>query len=164
MKSRFFYVISVCMALILVQTVRGQGTDQATSVSENSAKSEVSSSNATDALPEEDKTISMARADWDTGWFQAEMFKQLLEELGYTVKGPATMHSWDFYLSAARGEIDMWVNGWFPSNYFEDERIRDKVEAVGFEVKAGALPDCLVDKKPVDALGINNPTGFSFDH
>jgi glycine betaine/proline transport system substrate-binding protein len=71
----------------------------------------------------------MARADWDTGWFQAEVFKQFLEELGYTVKGPVTMNSWDFYPSAARGEIDMWVNGWFPSNYFEEAEIRDKVRS-----------------------------------
>jgi ABC-type proline/glycine betaine transport system substrate-binding protein len=70
------------------------------------------------------------------------------------------MNSWDFYPSAARGEIDMWVNGWFPSNYFEEEEIRDKVEAVGFEVKAGALQGYLVDKKTADAHGITNLSDF----
>lgn len=153
MKGRFFYVISVCMALILVHTARGQVADLATGVSENPATSEVSSSSESTALPDEDKTIFMARADWDTGWFQAEMFKQLLEELGYTVKGPVTMNAWDFHLSAAGGEIDIWVNGWFPSNYFDDERIRGKVEAVGFELKARALQGYLVDKKSADAHG-----------
>jgi ABC-type proline/glycine betaine transport system substrate-binding protein len=81
------------------------------------------------------------------------MFKQLLEELGYTAKGPVTMNAWDFYLSAAGGEIDIWVNWWLPSNYFDDERIRGKVEAVGFEVKAGAIKGYLVDKKSADAHG-----------
>jgi len=160
MKSRFFCAIGICMVLTLVQTARGQVANQVTSVSENPATSEVSSSSETTALPEEDKTVSMARADWDTGWFQAEIFKQLQQELGYTVKGPVTMTTWDFYLSAAGGEIDMWVNGWFPSNYFEDERIRGKVEAVGFEVKAGALQGYLVDKKSADALGITNLKDF----
>ena len=160
MKSCFFSVISVCLALLLVQTARGQVAGQETSVSENPVRSEVSSSSETTALPDEDKTVSMARADWDTGWFQAEIFKQLQEELGYTVKGPVTMNSWDFYLSAAAGEIDMWVNGWFPNNYFGDERIRNKVEAVGFEVKAGALQGYLVDKRSADTFGITSLSDF----
>ncbi len=156
MKGRFFIVLSVCMALTLVQTARGEVADLVTDVSKNAVTGELSSSTETTALPDKGKTVLMARADWDTGWFQAEMFKQLLEELGYTVKGPTTMHSWDFYHSAARGEIDMWVNGWFPSNYFDEEEIRNKVEAVGFEVKAGALQGYLVDKKSADALGITS--------
>ena len=35
--------------------------------------------------------VNMARATWDTGWFQAEIYKRLLEELGYPVNGPTTM-------------------------------------------------------------------------
>ena len=156
MKSLFYCFISLWMALILIQTARGEVLGQVTSLTSR----EMSSPSETTALPDEDRTIFMARADWDTGWFQAEIFKQFLEELGYTVKGPVTMHSWDFYQSAARGEIDMWVNGWFPSNYFEREEIRDKVEAVGFEVKAGALQGYLVDKKSADTLGITNLSDF----
>ena len=160
MKIRLFCIISVCTALTLVQTAGGEVASRVAIISENAAASEVTSLSKTTALPDKDKTVLMARADWDTGWFQAEMFKQLLEELGYTVKGPVTMHSWDFYHSAAKGEIDMWVNGWFPSNYFEEEEIRNKVEAVGFEVKAGALQGYLVDKKSADALGITNLNDF----
>ena len=104
------------------------------------------------------KTISMARATWDTGWFQAEIIKKLLEELGYAVSGPQTMDNRDFYLSAARGKVDLWANGWFPSHkpFLEDDRVHGKVEAVGFEVKAGALQGYLVDKKTADTLGITN--------
>ena len=104
------------------------------------------------------ETISMARATWDTGWFQAEIFKKLLEELGYAVNEPQTMDNLAFYLSAARGEMDLWANGWFPSHnlFVEDERVRGKVEAVGFEVKAGALQGYLVDIKTADALGITS--------
>lgn len=100
----------------------------------------------------------MARATWDTGWFQTEIFKQLLEELGYVVKAPRTMDNLEFYLSAARGEMDLWANGWFPSHksFIEDDRVRDRVEAVGFEVKAGALQGYLVDKKTADAHRITS--------
>jgi ABC-type proline/glycine betaine transport system substrate-binding protein len=100
--------------------------------------------------------ISMARATWDTGWFQAEIFKRLLEELGYAVKEPQTMDNLAFYLAVAAGETDLWANGWFPSHhiFLEDTRVRGRVEAVGFEVTAGALQGYLVDKKTADALGI----------
>ena len=61
-------------------------------------------------------SISMARATWDTGWFQAEIFKNLLEEMGYAVGEPQTMGTLAFYLAAARGEVDLWGIGWFPSH------------------------------------------------
>ena len=112
-------------------------------------------------LPGEGIRVRMARADWDTGWFQAEIFKLLMEELGYDVSDPITMESWDFYLSAAKGDTDLWVNGWFPSNYFDDERIRGKVEAVGFEVKAGALQGYLIDRVSAKKYGITNLKDFT---
>jgi ABC-type proline/glycine betaine transport system substrate-binding protein/ABC-type amino acid transport substrate-binding protein len=104
------------------------------------------------------ETVALARATWDTGWFQTEIFKNLLEELGYTVKEPQTKDNLAFYLAAAGGEMDLWANGWFPSHHLfvEDERVRGRVEAVGFEVKAGALQGYLVDKKTADALGITS--------
>jgi len=116
------------------------------------------SQTSTEKLPTMTEPISMARATWDTGWFQAEIFKKLLEDLGYTVNEPKTMDNLDFYLSAARGEVDLWANGWFPSHksFLEDDRVREKVEAVGFEVKAGALQGYLVDKKTADTLGITS--------
>lgn len=112
-------------------------------------------------LPGDGKQVRMARADWDTGWFQAEIFKLLLEALGYDVSGPVTMESWDFYLSAAKGDKDLWVNGWFPSNFFEDERVRDKLEAIGYEVKAGALQGYLIDRASADKYGISNLKDFT---
>ena len=34
------------------------------------------------------KEVKMAKANWDTGYFQAEVYKMALEELGYKVKKP----------------------------------------------------------------------------
>ena len=108
--------------------------------------------------PAAEETVSMARATWDTGWFQTEIFKKLLEELGYAVNEPQTMDNQAFYLSVARGDMDLWANGWFPSHqiFLEDARVRGRVEAVGFEVSAGALQGYLVDKKTADTMGINS--------
>ncbi|NJN66507.1 MAG: glycine betaine ABC transporter substrate-binding protein [Chloroflexaceae bacterium] len=113
---------------------------------------------APNELPGRGKTIRLGRATWETGWFQAEIYKRLLEELGYTVEGPTTLENEEFYLAAARGTVDMWANGWFPihTTYLEDERVRGKVGPVGYEVRAGALQGYLMDRKTADAYGITN--------
>ncbi len=66
------------------------------------------------AQAEDDATVRMARPTWDTGWFQAEIYRQLLVELGYDVTGPVTMDNDEFYRAVAAGEVDFWASGWFP--------------------------------------------------
>ena len=118
---------------------------------------------ASDASRVSSKSVMMARATWDTGWFQAEVLKQLLEELGYTVTRPKTYDTDDFYQNAARGEVDFWVNGWFPGHgaYLANQHVRDKVEPVGFLVRGGALQGYLVDKDTADAHGVKALADFS---
>jgi ABC-type proline/glycine betaine transport system substrate-binding protein/ABC-type amino acid transport substrate-binding protein len=98
----------------------------------------------------------MARATWDTGWFQTEIFVGLLEALGYAVTPPKTMDNRAFYLAAARGEVDLWVNGWFPSHnvFLKQDNVGGLVAPVGLEVTDGALQGYLVDKRTADRLGI----------
>lgn len=119
-------------------------------------------SNPTTTPPDEDLSVAMARATWDTGWFQAEIFKLLLEVLGYSVTGPQTMDNQVFFEAAARGEVDLWTNSWFPSHhrYLQDPRVKGKVELVGYEVMAGALQGYLIDKKSAEAFGIANLADF----
>src|SRR5690606_208577 len=59
-------------------------------------------------------TVRMAQATWDTGWFPAAVYKQVLEKLGYTVEGPTTLDNPPFYQAVSQGDLDLWVNGWFP--------------------------------------------------
>ena len=143
--KRFYHRIGICLILM------------------SAAAQPAMAGNASDRLlvpaasqPAAKETIHMARATWDTGWFQAEIIKKLLEEMGYAVDGPHTMDNRDFYPAAARGDVDLWANGWFPSHtvFLEDDRVRGKVEAVGFEVKAGALQGYLVDRKAAESLEI----------
>jgi glycine betaine/proline transport system substrate-binding protein len=100
----------------------------------------------------------MGQATWDTGWFQAQVFKALLEELGYTFKDIETLETVPFYFFSAGGDVDFWANGWFPlhNRFLELEQVLGKVEPVGFQVNQGALQGYLVDKATAEELGITN--------
>jgi len=102
-----------------------------------------------------DKVVRMARAGWDTGWFQAEIYKQLLHRLGYQVIGPMTMDNDEFYSAVDDGTVDMWANGWFP---LHDRFIAesDSVETVGAQVSGGALQGYFVDRATAEAHDIDN--------
>ncbi|MGH1493591.1 MAG: glycine betaine/L-proline ABC transporter substrate-binding protein ProX [Acidimicrobiales bacterium] len=98
--------------------------------------------------------VRLARPTWDTGWFQAEVVAELLRELGSVVDGPVTMENQDFYSGVADGEVDLWVNGWFPlHDAFVD---RTSAVPIGFEVRGGALQGYLADRATVEALGITS--------
>ncbi|WP_420620602.1 glycine betaine/L-proline ABC transporter substrate-binding protein ProX [Candidatus Poriferisocius sp.] len=114
--------------------------------------------------------VRLARATWDTGWFQAEVYRLLLERLGYQVDGPTTMDNAEFYGAVAEGEVDLWVNGWFPSHHVF---IPDgsPVSVVGTAVDDGALQGYFVDAATAVAHGISNLGDLSdpaiaelFDH
>ncbi|NEQ67695.1 MAG: glycine betaine/L-proline ABC transporter substrate-binding protein ProX [Symploca sp. SIO2D2] len=106
--------------------------------------------------------IKIARPTWDTGWFQAEVLKLLLEDLGYEVKGPITRTTENFYRDAAQGDVDLWANSWLPNfeQYHEQPDVQDKVEAVGFIEKGGALQGYMVDKPSADRLDIKSIADF----
>ena len=67
------------------------------------------------ALPGEGVSLTMGRADWDTGYFQAALLRQLLQELGYDVSDPSETELGPSlaYLSMAQGDIDFWANSWY---------------------------------------------------
>ncbi len=109
--------------------------------------------------------ITMARATWDTGWFQAAIYAQLLDELGYDVTDPAelTRDANTFYPALAQEEVDLWANGWFPLHdiyldreLFSGQLISEPIEPVGFQVAAGAVQGYLIDKAAADSIGITS--------
>lgn len=110
-------------------------------------------------------TVTMARATWDTGWFQAEVYAQLIEELGYEVSDPAelTRDANTFYPALAQEEVDLWANGWFPLHdiylerpLFSGQPISEPIEPIGTQVAAGALQGYLIDKATADEMGITS--------
>ncbi len=150
-KHRFRLVGIIFMVIsMLIPASVGQVTAQATDASLSSATETIQ--------PAGSKTVVLARATWDTGWFQTEIFRQLLQALGYTVPEPKTHDNEDFYRLVATGAIDLWANGWFPLHnaYIKQGLSQEALQPVGYEVKSGALQGYLIDKNSADKLGIKS--------
>jgi glycine betaine/proline transport system substrate-binding protein len=113
--------------------------------------------------PGEGVSVKPARATWDTGWFQTAVYSKLLEELGYDVQDPTTLDNPIFYQSVAQGDVDFWVNGWFPLHNDYEDAYSGGAELVGYVAKGGALQGYLVDKESADEMGITNLEDFKKD-
>jgi glycine betaine/proline transport system substrate-binding protein len=132
--------------------------------------------------------VTMARADWSTGYFQAYVFQALLEELGYTVSNPADLELGPSlaYLSMAQGDFDFWVNSWYPGHmsWWEPElpdgsQVGDHLTAYGpapdvagtfslnfeqgvtGELVAGGLQGYLITKTFAEEFGITTMDEFN---
>jgi glycine betaine/proline transport system substrate-binding protein len=113
--------------------------------------------------PGEGVTLKMARPTWDTGWFHTEIYRQMIEELGYAVSDTLTLDNPVFYESVAYGDVALWVDGWFPLHSTYRPTFEGKAEIVGAVAKGGALEGYLVDKKTADELGITSLDDFKRD-
>ena len=102
------------------------------------------------------KEIKMGKADWDTGYFQAEVYKKALEKMGYKVTGQTVMKPQVFYVAAAAGDMDLWVNGWFGNHDSYVKEAMGKVKPVGYVAKSGGLQGYLIDKKTADKFNIKS--------
>jgi glycine betaine/proline transport system substrate-binding protein len=114
-------------------------------------------------MPGDGVTVRMARATWDTGWWQAEVYRQLLEELGYEVPLPTTLDNPPFYQSVAFGDVDLWVNGWFPLHNTYEDTFSEGAEIVGYVAQGGALQGYLIDKATADEYGITSVEDMTKD-
>ncbi|MGH6900836.1 MAG: glycine betaine/L-proline ABC transporter substrate-binding protein ProX [Geminicoccaceae bacterium] len=108
------------------------------------------------AEPGEGKTVQPARATWDTGWFPTAIYMQALEELGYQVEEPTTLDNPVFYQAVGQGDVDFWVNGWFPLHNEYEDAYAQGAELVGYVAEGGALQGYLIDKATADEQGITN--------
>ena len=107
--------------------------------------------------------VTMARADWTTGYFQAEVYKLMLEELGYNVSEPSELELSPSlaFLAMSQGEFDFWANSWYPGHlsWLEAERpdgskVGDHLTIVGEEMMAGGLQGFLITKSVAEENGI----------
>ena len=105
-------------------------------------------------------TVNMAQATWDTGWFHAEIYRQLLQELGYEVPTITTLDNPPFYQAVSQGDMDLWVNGWFPLHNSYEDTFSAGAEIVGAVAKGGALEGYLVDKAAVEEFNITSLEDF----
>jgi len=108
------------------------------------------------SMPGKGVTVKPARATWDTGWFQTEVYIKALQALGYEVKRPTTLDNPPFYQAVAQGDIDFWVNGWFPLHNTYEKTFMKGASKTGYVAKGGALQGYLVDKKTAEKHGITS--------
>ena len=122
------------------------------------------------AVQDEEGPVSIARANWSSGYMQAAIYAQLIEELGYEVTDPAasTLSPNSFYPALAAGQYDLWANGWFPLHdiYLDGENVTGQavdlpIEPVGWQVAEGATDGLMIDKATADSLGINSMGGVA---
>ena len=116
-------------------------------------------------LPGDGVSVSMARADWSTGYFQAQVVKQLMEELGYDVSEPSERELGPSlaYLAMADGDVDFWVNSWYPGHRSwlapelpDGSLVGDHVSPIGELMVAGGLQGYLVTKSVADEHDITH--------
>ncbi|MDE0499396.1 MAG: hypothetical protein OXH86_18815 [Acidimicrobiaceae bacterium] len=113
--------------------------------------------------PGDGVSVLAGRANWSSGYFQAELYKLLLEELGYEVSDPAEIELGpsNGYTAMALGEMDYWPNSWYPGHlsWLENELpdgslVKEHVTIVGEEMVAGGLQGFLVTKAFADEYGV----------
>jgi len=116
-------------------------------------------------LPGEGVSVSMARADWSSGYFQAQVFKQMMEELGYEVSEPSERELGPSlaYLAMARGDIDFWANSWYPGHRSwlatelpDGSTVGEHVSPVGELMPLGGLQGYMITKSVADEYGITH--------
>lgn len=133
------FVFSVLMSLLIVVPSATAGSD----------------------MPGKGTKVQPARATWNTGFFQEALVRRALETLGYKVKTPKDLQNPIFYKSVALGDVDYWVNGWFPIHNAQlPKKFSDKAELIGYVVKAGGIQGYLVSKKEVEKYNIKSLDDF----
>lgn len=123
----------------------------------------MSLAHAQDAQPGEGVTIQMAQPTWDTGYFYTQIYKQMLEELGYSVSDPVALDNPIFYQSVAQGDVHLWVDGWFPLHNTYEDAFSVGAEKVGMVAEGGALEGYLISKAAADELNITSLEDFKRD-
>lgn len=117
------------------------------------------------AMPGEGIKLTMARANWAGGYFQAAVYRQLLQELGYIVSDPSELElsPSTAYLAMAQHDFDFWVNSWYPGHATwlatelpDGTKVGDHVSVVGEEMMAGALQGYLITKTFADEYGVTH--------
>jgi len=92
-----------------------------------------------DLTPGEGVELTMCRANWASGYSQAEIVRQILQQAGYSVSDPSTIELGpsNAYTAMAEGSCDFWANSWYPGHFswFENQLpdgslVGDYVEAV----------------------------------
>ena len=174
MRERNPWRVLLAILLVFGLVVAGCGNDddddpgaapveEATAAPEEEATAAPEEEAPVSDMPGEGVSVTMARANWTTGYMQAAIYHHLLEELGYEVSEPADLElaPANAYVAMAEGAFDFWVNSWYPNHdpFLNGEMpdgslVNQHVSVVGNEMLAGGLEGLMTNKSLVDEHGI----------
>ncbi|MEL6983638.1 MAG: glycine betaine ABC transporter substrate-binding protein [Actinomycetota bacterium] len=112
----------------------------------------------------------MGKADWTTEDPNAYVIHNLMEELGYDVTDPADLELGpsNAYLAMAQGDMDFWINSWYPGHRSwleadlpDGSKVGDSLSVVGEMMMAGGLQGYLITKSFADEYGITSLDDFN---
>ena len=107
--------------------------------------------------------VTMCRANWASGYIQAEIVRQVLVAGGYEVSDPSLIELGpsNAYSTMAEGTCDLWANSWYPGHFswYENEMpdgslVADHVQAVDGLFQDSGVQGYLITKAWADAEGI----------
>ena len=138
MSKRIMFLLAALLGFALVASACGSDSDDASSSSSASSSAtaeEEAAPETTEAAVEEtaDETeeaasrgdVTMCRANWASGYIQAEIVRQVMQTAGYSVSDPSEIELGpsNAYTAMAEGACHMWANSWYPGHFswYENE-------------------------------------------
>ncbi len=109
--------------------------------------------------------VTMGRANWASGYVQAEIYKQILEQAGYTVASPSLLELDPSagYLAMAEGSMDFWTNSWYPGHLSwhaaeltDGSLVADHVTIVDGLFAGAGVQGFLITKSVAEEYGITS--------
>ena len=131
-RRRSWRIMSAVLALGLIAGACGSDGDDGASSSDSSSAAVATTAApaattaapaaaepADDSLPGEGVSLSMCRADWASGYIQAEIVRQILQTAGFEVSDPAEIELGpsNAFTAMAEGSCDFWANSWYPGHF-----------------------------------------------
>ena len=160
-RSRWLLALLAVFALF----VAACGDDTDTDTSSDGSEDPGDDNGDSGALPGEGISVTMARADWQSGYIQADIYRQIVSELGYDVSDPADIELGpsNAYTAMAEGDFDFWTNSWYPGHlsWHENELpdgslVGDHIEIVSGLFEAAGVQGFLITKSIADEYGITS--------
>ena len=148
-------LLAVATAALLILAACGSDDDSSSGSASEAEASASASEAAMNMTPGEGVPVTAGRANWSTGYVQAEIYTALLRELGYTVSESADMElgPQNAFMAMASGDMDFWANSWMPGHQSwlngemtDGSLVGDHVSVIGEEMVAGGLQGMLITK------------------
>ena len=161
---RFFKMsLLIAAATLFVASCGDSDDSEAPAAPAEPAPTEAAMPDEVSLTPGEGVSVTLGRANWNSGYFQAEIFRQLLGELGYHVSDPAELELGPnlAYVAMAEGQMDFWTNSWYPLHLSwlagelpDSSLVGDHLTVVGEQMIAGGIQGFLITKSFADEFGV----------